>query len=128
MRSSVLLLSSALFFMPRLASAEESDPWWGKDKALHFGVSAGLAAGGYGVSSLVLEERWQRATAGAAFSLTLGVGKELWDLSGRGNASWKDLTWDLAGTLVGTGLALVIDLAISGTRSDDEHASAFIRF
>jgi putative lipoprotein len=128
MRGSALLLLGTLFLVPRLASAEEADPWWGKDKALHFGVSVGLSAGGYGVSSLVLDERWQRATAGAAFSLTLGVGKELWDLSGHGNASYKDFAWDVAGTLVGTGLALAIDLAVSGGRSDGEHTTALIRF
>lgn len=128
MRAFALVLGGTLFLAPRLASADESDPWWGKDKALHFGVSVGLSAGGYGVSSLVLDERWQRATAGAAFSLTLGIGKELWDLSGHGNASYKDFAWDVAGTLVGTGLALALDLAVSGNRSDDERTSAFIRF
>lgn len=122
------LLGLALWFVPRLASADEVDPWWGEDKALHFGVSVGLSAGGYGVSSLVLDERWQRATAGATFSLTLGIGKELWDLSGHGNASYKDFAWDVAGTLVGTGLALAIDLAVSGKRTDDEHTTALIRF
>jgi putative lipoprotein len=128
MRRFVPLLAGALCFAPRVASAGESDPWWGEDKALHFGVSVGLSAGGYAVSSLWLDERWQRATAGATFSLTLGIGKELWDLSGHGSASYKDFTWDVAGTLVGTGLALAIDLAVSGKRSDGEHTTALIRF
>ena len=32
------------------------DAWWDRDKALHFGISAGLGAAGYGLSSLVLEQ------------------------------------------------------------------------
>ena len=95
------------------ARAADEDPWWGHDKALHFGVSAGLGASGYAVSSLALDSRLERAAVGAAFSLTLGAGKELYDLSGGGNASWKDFTWDVAGTSVGVGLALLVDLIIA---------------
>ena len=92
------------------ARAADEDPWWGRDKALHFGVSAGLGASGYALSSLAFESRLERAAGGAAFSLTLGAGKELYDLSGGGDASWKDFTWDVAGTSVGVGLALLVDL------------------
>ncbi len=95
------------------ARAADEDPWWGRDKALHFGVSAGLGASGYAVSSLALDSRLERAAAGAAFSLTLGAGKELYDLSGGGDPSWKDFTWDVAGTSVGVGLALLVDLIIA---------------
>lgn len=95
------------------AAASESDPWFGPDKALHFGVSVGLAAGGYGVSSLVLERPWQRALAGGSFSLALGAGKELYDLSGHGDPSWRDFTWDVAGTAVGLGIALLVDAALA---------------
>lgn len=112
---------------PRAASAEEADPWWGRDKALHFGVSAGLAGGGYAVSSLVFDERWQRATAGASFALTLGAGKELYDLAGHGDASFKDFAWDIAGTALGTGVALLIDVVVSGDRGE-KSTSAMIRF
>jgi putative lipoprotein len=117
----------AIGLWPKSASAE-SDPWWGRDKALHFGVSAGLAGGGYAISSLVFDQRWQRATAGATFALTLGAGKELYDLSGAGDASFKDFAWDVAGTAVGTGVALVIDVLIAGDGSDDQKTSALIRF
>jgi uncharacterized protein YfiM (DUF2279 family) len=59
-----------------------ADEFWGPDKALHFGVSAGLGAGGYALASLGWEEPWQRALGGATLSLSAGVAKELWDLSG----------------------------------------------
>ena len=105
---------------PSVAQGDE-DPWWGRDKALHFGVSTGLAATGYGVSSLWLERAWQRATAGAAFSLTLGVGKELADWAGYGQPSYKDLLYDFAGTALGVTLAYLVDLA-TGTNSEPERA------
>ena len=112
-QASALTLAVAAFLASGEAKAADRDPWWGPDKALHFGFSAGLAAGGYGVSTLWLDERWQRALAGAGFSLTLGAGKELYDLSGHGDPSWKDFTWDAIGTAVGVGVALLVDVAVS---------------
>ncbi len=109
----------ALLAMTSLAArARAADDWYGPDKALHFGVSVGLSAGGYAASALVLDRRWQRSVAGAGFSLTLGAGKELYDLSGHGDPSWKDFTWDVAGTAVGVGLALLVDLAVRGSAGD----------
>jgi putative lipoprotein len=110
-------IAAALTLSPATARAADPDPWFGPDKALHFGVSVGLAAGGYGVSAVVLDEKWQRALAGAGFSLTLGAGKELYDLTGHGDASWKDFTWDVVGTAVGVGIALLVDTAVSSSTS-----------
>lgn len=110
-RSALLLLvCAAAVVSPKTALAE--DEWFGSDKALHFGLSAALAGGGYAAAALVFDRPWQRAATGAAFALTLGAGKELYDLSGHGDASWKDFTWDVAGTAVGTGVALLIDAAL----------------
>jgi putative lipoprotein len=91
-------------------SRAAADSFWGADKALHFGVSAGLAAGGYAASSPIWERPWQRALAGATLSLSAGVAKELWDATGRGDPSWKDLVWDGIGTGVGVGFATAIDV------------------
>ncbi len=38
------------------------------------------------------------------------MGKEALDAAGYGQPSWRDLTWDVAGTAVGLGLALVVHL------------------
>ncbi len=105
------LLAAASFFgaCAKSPPAKAQDAWWGPDKALHCGVSAGLAAGGYAVSSIALDKAWQRATAGAAFSLSAGAAKELWDLSGHGDPSLKDLAWDGIGTALGVALALALD-------------------
>jgi len=110
-----IAIAAAIAGFTHTARAADPDPWFGPDKALHFGVSAGLAGGGYALSALVLERPWQRAITGAGFSLTLGAAKELYDLSGHGDASWKDFTWDVAGTAVGIGIALLVDAAITSS-------------
>jgi putative lipoprotein len=106
-----LALTLALAVRP--AAASDPDPWFGPDKALHFGVSAGLSAGGYAALSPWLESPSERALGGAAFSLTLGAGKELWDLTGHGDPSWRDFTWDVLGTAVGVALAVGVDALVS---------------
>jgi putative lipoprotein len=120
----------AAIAIARPAHAASDDPWWGRDKALHFGVSAGLGASGYALSSLAFDSRLERVAAGAAFSLTLGAGKELYDLSGGGDASWKDFTWDVAGTSVGVGLALLVDLMITSknTSAPSRTTAVVVRF
>jgi putative lipoprotein len=112
------------------ARAADPDPWWGRDKALHFTVSIGLGAGAYTASTLWLDERWQRAALGAGFSLSLGAGKELYDGLGAGQASWRDFTWDVAGTAVGVALAWAMDLIFVGAkpnrRADGNTSAALV--
>src|ERR1043166_4167164 len=91
------------------AAPAENDPWFGHDKALPFAASASLAVAGYGGASLVTDDRPTRAVVGASFALGLGIAKELWDLSGHGDASWRDLTWDVVGTTTGGLIAYGID-------------------
>jgi putative lipoprotein len=108
----------------RGASASEADPWFGPDKALHFGFSVALSAAGYAASSVFLDSRTERALAGGAFSLTLGAGKELWDMSGHGDPSWRDFTWDVVGSAVGVALAAGIDALANPKRESASHVSA----
>jgi putative lipoprotein len=109
-------LSHALGLLAFVAASAplpaRADDWWGPDKALHFGVSAGIAGAAYGVSATVIEPRWGRAVAGASVALAAGGIKELVDLTGAGDPSWKDFTWDVLGTAVGVGIALAIDFAV----------------
>lgn len=94
------------------AAAEETDPWCGPDKAKHFGASLVLAAGGYAVGTAFFDGHAAPAALGAGVALGAGLGKEALDAAGYGQPSWKDLTWDVAGTAVGLGLALVVHLAL----------------
>ena len=94
----------------------DSDPWFGRDKALHFGVSASLAVVAYGGASLKTDDRPTRAAAAITFALGAGLLKEAWDLTGHGDASWRDLTWDVVGTATGVVVAYAIDWAMSRLR------------
>jgi putative lipoprotein len=106
------LVASALTATVREARAE--DAWWGQDKALHFGVSAGISGVTYGIAATQYEARYPPMIWGAGVALTLGAGKELYDLTGRGDPSWKDFTWDVIGTATGLLVAWSIDLLVRG--------------
>ncbi len=92
------------------------DPWFGRDKALHFGASALIANVGYSDAALATEDVRVRLAVGGGLALTAGVGKELWDLSGHGDASFRDLTWDVVGTATGLAIAAAIDWSIGKLR------------
>jgi putative lipoprotein len=91
------------------AHAADGDAWFGRDKALHFSLSAAISAGGYGVASLATDDGRWRYLAGAAAGLGAGAGKESLDAAGLGDASWRDFTWDVIGTATGLALSGLID-------------------
>jgi putative lipoprotein len=112
----LLALASAAGLAPRPARAEDRDPWLGRDKALHFGASALLASAGYGGAALASDDTRVRLAVGGGLALGAGIGKELWDLSGHGAASFRDLTWDVVGTATGLAVAAVVDWSMSRLR------------
>lgn len=107
----LVLLLCCIFLAARPARAQ-SDDWWGRDKLWHAGLSAAVGAGGYGAASLFTASRPLRLTIGAGTAILAGTGKELYDLTGHGDPSWRDFTWDLVGTATGTGIAFLIDLLL----------------
>lgn len=115
LRSTAALATAVtLLLASRTARAAGEDDWFGSDKALHFGVSAGIGAGGYMAGALLFEARGHALVLGGALGLVAGAGKELLDLAGAGDPSWKDLTWDAIGTVSGLGLAWGLDLLVRG--------------
>lgn len=92
----------------------DPDPWLATDKALHFGVSAGIASASYAVSAAVFDARGHALLVAGGVTLAAGAGKELLDFAGFGTPSWKDFAADVAGTLVGLAIAWSIDLAARG--------------
>ena len=92
-----------------VASAARGDSWLGADKALHFGFSGALAIGGYTAATSFSDSPGVRVAYGASVALLAGIGKELWDASGYGDPSWRDLTWDVIGTAVGVAICWAID-------------------
>jgi putative lipoprotein len=108
-RAGVALALAALAAAPGRASAQERDPWFGRDKALHFSASAVLATGGYGAGALIWPRVPPRLATGAAVALSAGIGKEILDRYTGGDPSLRDLTWDLVGTATGLAVAWAID-------------------
>jgi putative lipoprotein len=97
---------------PALADPPDADPWLGRDKALHFGACAGISGAGYGLAALGGGDLRARIAFGAGSAMLVGAVKEVRDLAGFGDASWKDFTWDVIGTVVGVGIAVTIDLVV----------------
>ncbi len=110
----ILIATAALLALPSAARAADPDPWLGKDKALHFGVSSLIAAGGYTIGAFVFDARGHALIAGAALAAAAGIGKETLDLAGYGDPSWKDLTWDGIGMVAGVVVAWGVDLVVRG--------------
>ena len=111
-RTGAALVAVVALGHPPPLRAADADPWFGHDKVLHFEATASLAIVGYAGAAMVTTDRPTRVGAGAALALGAGIGKELWDLDGRGDASWRDLTWDLIGATTGVLLAAAIDWSI----------------
>lgn len=112
-----LVVAGVVFLLASQARAQsESDPWFGHDKALHFAASASLAVVAYGGASLATNDRPTRVVVAASVALGAGLLKETWDLTGHGDASWRDLTWDVVGTTTGVLFACAIDWAIGRLR------------
>jgi putative lipoprotein len=94
------------------------DPWTSSDKFIHYGVSAGIAASGYAVGAMIFDTRAHALATGAVAATIAGVGKEVADLGGYGNASFKDLAWNGLGMVTGLAVAWGIDLLIRGISAE----------
>jgi len=117
MRLHVAALVLTGLTMSSAAMAQDADPWFARDKAFHFDVSAGIAAASYGVSAgWLVNARWKALAIGGGVALAAGAGKELLDATHvfGGDPSWKDFTWDLIGTVAGLAIAWGVDLLLGG--------------
>jgi len=92
----------------------QPSPWFGADKAFHFGASFGLSAGGYAFGVASFDSRWAAVALGSGIALGLGAAKEGLDAAGLGTPSWEDLVWDVVGTALGLGVAVTFDAALRG--------------
>jgi putative lipoprotein len=101
------------------------DSWTSTDKFIHYGVSAGIAVSGYVVGAMIFDTRAHALATGAVATTVAGVGKELADLTGYGNASFKDLAWNGLGMVTGLAVAWGIDLLIRGIST--EHPAFAVR-
>jgi putative lipoprotein len=106
--ATVLALSLFLALTAR-ARAADPDPWFGRDKALHFGATLTLGSGGYAGTALLSERQSVRAAAGASLGMSAGIAKEIYDHYAGGDASFRDLTWDVVGTATGVLVSYLLD-------------------
>jgi putative lipoprotein len=104
----LLAVALSLALVPDAAAADP-DPWFGRDKALHFSVSSVLAGGGYVGAAAFSERTGVRVATGAGLALSAGIAKEAYDRYSGGDASWRDLTWDAVGTATGLLVAWLLD-------------------
>jgi putative lipoprotein len=79
------------------AGAHPADRWFGADKAKHFFISAFLESITYSALRSVNVRHDPALIAASTLTLSVGVGKELYDRHSYGLFSVKDLTWDVAG-------------------------------
>jgi uncharacterized protein YfiM (DUF2279 family) len=113
-RRRAILAALVIVLVSSSARAADPDPWFARDKAAHFGVATGIAAGSYAVAAAVFDARGHALIAAGAFTIALGAGKEAADLAGLGTASWKDFAWDGIGTVVGLAVAWTVDRLVRG--------------
>ena len=112
--AAAIAIAIAVIEAPAAARAADPDPWLGKDKTLHFTASSTIAAGGYTVGALVFDGRGSALLIGGALAAAVGIGKETLDLTGLGDPSWRDLTWDGIGIVSGLAVAWGVDLLVRG--------------
>jgi len=96
-------------------AAGQPDPWFGTDKALHFGVGFGLGAAGYGIGAAGFEDRLAAVALASGLVLGLGAAKEGLDALGLGTASYKDFIWTAVGGTLAIGVTVTFDVALRGT-------------
>jgi putative lipoprotein len=99
------------FLLPAAAvpAVAEPDPWWGQDKALHFSASFVIAGDGYATASVLSRSEIHRLFAGLGVAVAAGAGKEMYDRTSGGDASWRDMTWDVVGGATGAAISWLID-------------------
>lgn len=103
-----LSAATLVLLVSATASAQPRDDLFGRDKALHFAVSAGIAGGGYGATALFTPDERPRLVIGGGVALLAGIGKEIADRYTGGHPSWRDLGWDVVGTATGLGVGLLV--------------------
>ncbi len=85
-----------------------TDGWFAADKADHFFTSAMLSCSAYLALRATHNDEPTALVSSLLGTLTVGIGKEVWDVFHPGTPSWKDLTADLLGTLLGIASAFAM--------------------
>jgi len=85
------------------------DRMFGRDKLYHFMAAGAFGAGAAAVASNNGVGDNAAPTAGIAVGVTVGAGKEVYDVTVKQTYwSWKDLFWDVAGAVAGSYAAMAV--------------------
>ena len=76
---------------------------------MHFSSCLLISADGYAASSLATRAPAVRLATGAGVAIAAGAAKEVYDRYSGGDASLRDLTWDVVGAATGSVLSWLID-------------------
>lgn len=100
-KSLPLLLMMFLLLTACASVSAREDPWFGKDKIVHF-CASGLIAG-VATAAAHTQDRNDSETFVIAMGMTLSLGaaKEAYDGYLGNSWSWKDLMWGALGGLAG---------------------------
>jgi putative lipoprotein len=79
----------------------DRDPWFGRDKLLHFTASALIQSASHAVLRANGRDYGAASREAAVVTVAAGVGKELWDRHRKRDFSLRDLTWDGIGGATG---------------------------
>ncbi|HEY7894822.1 MAG TPA: DUF2279 domain-containing protein [Gemmatimonadaceae bacterium] len=96
MHTFVLALSLSLG-----AGHQGADPWFGPDKLKHFFVSAFVESASYSALRAARVSHHDAIVSAAGIAVSVGIAKELHDARTPEGFSFRDLTWDAAGTAAG---------------------------
>lgn len=75
-----------------------TDQWFGGDKLQHFFTSAFVQSMSYGALRTSGLDHGAALAGATVTTAAVGVGKEIHDLHVKNEFSFRDLTWDAAGT------------------------------
>ena len=87
-----------LAFSLSLGGHHGGDKWLAPDKLKHFFVSAFVESASYSALRAARVNRHDAILSGAGLTLGVGLAKELHDTRTGEGFSFRDLTWDAAGT------------------------------
>lgn len=93
-----------LAFSLTLGGHQGGDHWLAPDKLKHFFVSAFLESASYSAFRAARVNHHDAIVSAAGLTVGVGLAKELHDTRTGEGFSFRDLTWDAAGTAAGAAL------------------------
>lgn len=79
----------------------DRDPWFARDKMLHFVASAAIQTAAHSVLRANGRDYGDASRGAAVATVSVGIGKELWDRHRKRDFSFRDLAWDGIGGVAG---------------------------